>query len=117
MPASISSKTIVSPPATAAIASAIRESSPPDAVSATWPNGSPRFGRTRNVTASAPVAPGLGGELGAELALPSPTPASSRGDGFREPGPAARSRAARSSACEAVDLAPARAPSASAAAA
>ena len=33
MPASISSKTIVGPPATAAIASAIRESSPPEAVS------------------------------------------------------------------------------------
>ncbi len=39
MPASISSKTSVSPPATAAIASAIRDSSPPDAVSATGANG------------------------------------------------------------------------------
>ena len=48
MPASISSKTIVSPPPTAAIASAIRESSPPDAVSATGPNGRPGFGRIRN---------------------------------------------------------------------
>ena len=41
MPASISSKTSVSPPATAAIASAIRDSSPPDAVSATGANGRP----------------------------------------------------------------------------
>ena len=48
MPASISSKTIVSPPATAAIASATRESSPPEAVSATGPNGRPAFGRIRN---------------------------------------------------------------------
>ena len=58
MPASISSNTIVSPPATAAIASAMRESSPPEAVSATGPNGSPAFGRIRNRTSSAPVAPG-----------------------------------------------------------
>ena len=58
MPASISSKTIVSPPATAAIASAIRESSPPEAVSATGPNGSPAFGRTENRASSAPDGPG-----------------------------------------------------------
>ena len=48
MPASISSKTIVSPPPTAAIASAIRDSSPPEAVSATGANGRPAFGRIRN---------------------------------------------------------------------
>ena len=59
MPASISSKTSVSPPPTAAIASATRESSPPEAVSATGPNGSPGFGRMRNATSSAPVAPGV----------------------------------------------------------
>src|ERR671928_41799 len=58
MPASISSKTSVSPPPTAAIASATRDSSPPDAVSATGANGRPRFGRIRNTTSSAPDADG-----------------------------------------------------------
>ena len=57
MPASISSKTIVSPPATAAIASAMRESSPPEAVSAAGAKGRPGFGRMRKRTSSAPVAP------------------------------------------------------------
>ncbi len=57
MPASISSKTSVSPPATAASARAMRESSPPEAVSAIGANGRPGFGRMRNVTSSAPVAP------------------------------------------------------------
>ncbi len=59
MPASISSKIIVSPPPTAAMASATRESSPPEAVSATGPNGRPLFGRIRNAASSAPVAAGL----------------------------------------------------------
>src|SRR6185503_2237211 len=58
IPASISSKTIVSPPPTAAIARAIRESSPPEAVSATGANGSPAFGRIRNETSSARPADG-----------------------------------------------------------
>ena len=59
MPASISSKTIVSPPPTAAIASAIRESSPPEAVSATGAKGRPAFGRIRNAASSAPGRPGV----------------------------------------------------------
>ena len=58
MPASSSSKTSVSPPATTAIASAMRESSPPDAVCATGESGRPGFGRIRNSTSSAPVGPG-----------------------------------------------------------
>ncbi len=63
----------VSPPATAAIASAMRESSPPDAVSATGANGRPAFGRTRNTVSSPPVAPGFAlVELAHELALAHP---------------------------------------------
>ncbi len=56
------------------MASAIRESSPPEAVSATGPKGRPAFGRTRKTTSSAPVAPGSSRscELAHELALPHP---------------------------------------------
>ena len=98
MPASISSNTIVSPPATAAIASAMRDSSPPDAVSATGPNGRPGFGRIRNATSSAPVAPGSRSvQHDLELAVAEADPAQLRRDrgGERLRG---RCRAARSSA-------------------
>src|SRR5512144_3004610 len=77
MPASISSKTIVSPPPTAAIARAMRESSPPEAVSAAGANGRPAFGRIRNATSSAPVGPA---QLDAELAVAEPDPTHLLGD-------------------------------------
>ena len=113
MPASISSNTIVSPPATAAIASATRESSPPEAVSATGPNGSPAFGRIRNTTSSAPVAPGSRSrEHDAETRrrrgrLPAARPATAAANGS-----AAVARACRSSACSrpTLRLRPRRAP-------
>ena len=71
MPASISSNTSVSPPATAASARAMRESSPPDAVSAIGANGSPAFGRMRNVDLVGARRPDLAlAELDEELALP-----------------------------------------------
>ena len=73
MPASISSNTIVAPPPTAAIARAMRDSSPPDAVSATGESGNPRLGRIRNAISSAPAGPGPSArvhQLDLELALP-----------------------------------------------
>jgi hypothetical protein len=80
MPASISSKTIVSPPPTAAIASAIRESSPPEAVSATGANGRPALGRIRNATSSAACGPVALAQLDAELAVAEADAAQLRGD-------------------------------------
>ena len=57
--------------ATAAMASAMRESSPPEAVSATGASGSPAFGRTRKTTSSRARRPGLAlAQLDVELALP-----------------------------------------------
>src|SRR5437764_199618 len=73
--AAISSKTSVSPPATAAIASAMRESSPPDAVSATGANGMPAFGRTRKTASSPPVAP-CSRSCSSQTNSPSPMPMS-----------------------------------------
>ncbi len=76
----------MSPPPTAAIARAIRESSPPDAVSATGANGSPAFGRTRKTASSPPVDPGLVPltQLADELAVPHPDAAKLGGDRIGE---------------------------------
>src|SRR5262249_32625361 len=80
---------IVSPPATAAIASAIRESSPPEAVSATGANGRPAFGRTRKATWSAPVGPGSAAVSSARNSpSPTPSPASSSPTASAKPAPA-----------------------------
>ena len=105
MPASISSKTSVSPPATAAIASAIRESSPPDAVSATGASGRPAFGRTRKTASSAPVAPGSR-SCSSQTNSPSPIPTSCSSDDTASANAgAAAFRSARSSAASAAERA------------
>ena len=77
MPASISSKTSVSPPATTASASATRESSPPDAVSATGPKGMPGLGRIRKTASSRPLGPGSR-SFSSTRNSPSPMPTPSR---------------------------------------
>ena len=98
MPASISSKTSVSPPATAAIASAMRDSSPPEAVSATGANGRPGFGRMRKRTSSAPVGPSSRSpSSAANSPSPMPTLASSPATASAN-GAAASRRACESSA-------------------
>ncbi len=63
----------------------MRESSPPEAVSATGANGSPLFGRMRKTASSAPAAPGIAlAKLDLELALPHADPLQVLGDRFRE---------------------------------
>ena len=85
MPASISSKIIVAPPPTAAMASAILDSSPPEAVCATGASGKPGFGLMRNVTSSAPLEEGSRSPSSATNS-PSPMPidSSSADDGRGE---------------------------------
>ena len=82
-PASISSKTIVgSPPCSWAIvrnASAMRESSPPDAALATLASGMPLLVRTRNDASSAPLGPG---SRGASSTISSPVPSPSERSSF-----------------------------------
>src|SRR6185503_1553855 len=94
MPASISSKTIVGSPApawaTARRASATRESSPPEAVSATGANGRPEFGRMRKATASRPVEPCSRSETSAwNSPSPIPSPCSSAATDSPNDAPAA----------------------------
>ena len=76
MPASISSNTIIAPPPRRAIASEIRDSSPPDAVSAT-PERAARVGGTRSCTSSAPCGPGSRSRPDSTRASAIPRPASS----------------------------------------
>ena len=85
MPASISSKTSVSPPATTAIASAILESSPPEAVCATGASGRPGSAGSGTATSSAPGRAGLAlGELACELAVAEAEAGELGGDRLRE---------------------------------
>ena len=113
MPASISSKTSVSPPATAAIASAMRESSPPDAVSAT---GAERQPGVRADEEHGLVAAGCAGlalaQLADELAVAHADVVQLGRDGVRERG-RGRARARRAARRKRVDMRASAAASAS----
>ena len=71
----------------------MRDSSPPDAVSATGPNGSPAFGRTAKTASSAPEGAWFGlAQVDVELTLAEPD---ARELGRDRLGKAGRGRSAR----------------------